>query len=177
MNLEKQRLADGRGQSDDGWIEPLEMADLQDALVASGDVDQSACGFERNARWVFSHHHVQARFHEFAPTSECVTVGDAITAASWRFLRQLIEAAEHAAPVRLRDRRSPRRVQVIDPGQLGVFRLMNDPQMIFAERSRARDRDTWLHACCPDIGPDMPFQHTGLRLRAARICGFANHIS
>jgi hypothetical protein len=38
-----------------------------------------------------------------------------------------------------------------------VFRLMNNPQMILAERSRARDRYSRLHACCPD----MSFQHTG----------------
>ena len=72
-------------------------------------------------------------------------------------LRELIEASEHAATVRLRDLRGARRVQIENPGKLGVFRLMNDPQMIFAERSRARDCYSWLHACCSD----MPFQHTG----------------
>ena len=89
-------------------------------------------------------------------------MGDAITAAS-AFLREFVEAAEHAAAVRLRDLCGARRVQVINPGQLGVFRLMNDPQMILAERSRARDRYSWLHACFPD----MSSQHTGLRLDAA----------
>jgi hypothetical protein len=38
-----------------------------------------------------------------------------------------------------------------------VFGLMDDPQMILAERSRASDRYSWLHACCPDIST----QHTG----------------
>ena len=124
-------------------------------LMALGGVDQSARGFER-MRDGFLHHHVEARLHQLA-SHFGVRDGGRRDHRRVGVLRQLVEAVEHAAPVRLGDRCGPRRVQIINAGQLGVFGLMNDPQMILAERSRARDRYSWLHASCPD----MSFQHTG----------------
>ena len=159
MNLEKQRLADGRAQRDHGGIEALQMSDLQNAPVALGGVDQRARRFER-VRDGFLHHHVEAGLHQFAADFG-VRDGGRRDHGCVGVLRQFVEAAEHAAPVRLRDRRGPRRVEVINAGQLGVFRLMNDPQMILAERSRAPATATRGFTPVVPTCPDMPLQHTG----------------
>jgi hypothetical protein len=75
------------------------------------------------------------------PTSECVTVGVATTAAL-----ALLQAPEHRTPVRLGGLRAPLGIAVEHSRQLDSLGLVNDAQVIPAERPGSHNSDAWFQA-------------------------------
>ena len=140
VHLEEKRLGDDRIESDDRGIEPLQVADLQDASVARRGIDQLPGGLRRVGDGFFDHD-IHAQLHQLASDGS-MRDGGAGYHGGIGARGQVLQRRQDRAAVRSGSLGSTFAVCIEHTGQLGMLGLLNNAQVVPAEAAGSDYGDT-----------------------------------